>query len=119
MPDFNPGAAKGAPPPASFVDATGARFWGCQIQIAQGYGYAVYKAGVAQPVYFQPSGQGSLCLQPSGVLEVVTFAAPGDRQPIHAVPVPGWVAAKPATGGGGLPVRYAKALEALCKLMGI
>lgn len=118
MPEFQPGSAKGAPPPASYLDASGARFWGCQVQTAAGYGYAVYKQGVAAPVYFVPSGQGQLCLQANGVLEVVTFAAPGDRQPIRAVPVPGWVAAAPPTGGG-LTVRYAKALEALCKLMGI
>lgn len=26
--DFNPNVTKGAPAPASYVDATGARFWG-------------------------------------------------------------------------------------------
>ena len=119
--EFNPGTTKGAPAPASYVDVSGARYWGAQAQTAQGYGYAVWRqAPNAAPVlvHFAPSGQGQLCLQPSGALEVCAFAAAGDRQAMHTTPVPQWAAAKPATGGT-LSARYTQALERLCKLLGI
>lgn len=103
------------------MDATGARFWGAQAQTAQGYGFAVWRqAPNATPVlvHFAPSGQGALCLQPSGALEICAFAAAGDRQAMRTTPVPQWVAAKPASGGT-LPARYTQALDRLCGLLGI
>jgi len=119
--DFNPNVTKGAPAPASYVDASGARYWGAQAQTAQGYGYAVWRqAPNAAPVlvHFAPSGQGQLCLQPSGALEVCAFAAAGDRQAMRTTPVPQWVAAKPASGGT-LSARYTQALDRLCAMLGI
>ena len=119
--EFNPGTTKGAPAPASYVDATGARFWAAQAQTAQGYGFAVWRQvpnAAPMLVHFAPSGQGQLCLQPSGVLEICAFVAAGDRQAMHTTPVPQWAAAKPATGGT-LSARYTQALERLCKLLGI
>lgn len=114
--EFNPNVTKGAPAPASYVDASGARFWG-----AQGYGFAVWRqAPNAAPVlvHFAPSGQGQLCLQPSGALEVCAFAAAGDRQAMRTTPVPQWVAVKPASSGT-LSARYTQALEKLCAMLGI
>jgi hypothetical protein len=69
-------------------------------------------------VHFAPSGQGQLCLQPSGALEVCAFAAAGDRQAMRTTPVPQWVAAKPASGGT-LSARYTQALDRLCAMLGI
>ena len=122
MAEFNPGVTKGAPAPASYVDASGARFYGAQAQTAQGYGYAVWRqVPNAQPVqvYFAPSGQGQLCLQSSGALEVCVFSAPGDKQAIRCVSVPQWVPVKPVTPTGTLSARYTQALERLCKFLDI
>ena len=122
--EFNPVITKGMPAPVSYVDATGARFWGAQIQSGTvPYGFAVWRqAPNAAPVlvYHKASGQGTLCLQPSGALEVCAHTASGDGHPVRAELVPQWVAVKPPTGGTGtLSTRYTQALERLCKFLGI
>ncbi len=120
MPDFNPGATKGAPPPASYVDATGARFYGAQVS-APAYGYAVTRvdtAGGVRRVYFREGGQGQLCLQPSGVLEVSMHAASGDGKATHVDAVPEWVIA-PKAGSVGLSAVQAEALRRLVAFLGI
>lgn len=122
--EFAPGNTKGMPAPVSYVDASGARFWGIQVQSAtMPYGFAVWRqAPNAAPVlvYHKASGQGTLCLQSSGVLEVCAHVASGDGHGVRAEPVPQWVAPKPAsTPTGALSARYTQALERLCKLLGI
>jgi hypothetical protein len=123
MIEFNPGISKGMPAPVTFVDASGARFWGMQVQSkVVPYGFSVWRqAPNTAPVmiFHQASGQGTLCLQPSGMLEICELAASGDGVAVRVIPVPQWVPVKPSTPTGTLSARYTQALERLCKFLGI